>query len=152
QGRMIPAELARIMSSDFKDGFIPLMVGATAGTTVLGAFDPIREIAESCRAHQVWLHVDAAWGGGAVFSSEHRRLLAGLDRAGSVTFDAHTALGAPLVTSLFLPPHAGILRDTDRGGGSEYLFREYENSQWDTGTYSLQCGRRADVLKLWFLW
>src|SRR5690606_4662973 len=45
-----------------------------------------------------------------------------------------------------------ILRATTRGGGAEYLFHDEERVDWDTGTYSLQCGRRADSLKLWFLW
>ncbi len=56
------------------------------------------------------------------------------------------------MTSFFLTKHAGILKNTNRGGGAEYLFHEYDNSEWDTGTYSLQCGRRADILKFWLLW
>ena len=72
--------------------------------------------------------------------------------ADSVAFDAHKTMGTPLITSFFLTKHAGILRNTNRGGGSEYLFHEYDNSEWDTGTYSLQCGRRADILKFWLLW
>jgi glutamate/tyrosine decarboxylase-like PLP-dependent enzyme len=61
-------------------------------------------------------------------------------------------MGTPLMTSFFLTKHPGILKNANRGGGSEYLFHEYDNSDWDTGTYSLQCGRRADVLKFWMLW
>ncbi len=152
RGEMIPAELERIIVSDIKDGFTPIMVGVTSGSTVLGAFDPITPIAKICDAHQIWLHVDAAWGGGALFSKKNRFLLKGIELADSVTFDAHKILGAPMVTSFFLTKHAGILRTTNRGGGAEYLFHEYDNSDWDTGTYSLQCGRRADALKLWLLW
>lgn len=152
QGEMIASELERIISTDLRDGYTPIMVGATIGSTVLGAFDPLLDIAKVCEAYKVWLHVDAAWGGGAVFSDSFRKKLKGIELADSITFDGHKTLGTPLITSFFLTKHSGILRNTNRGGGAEYLFHEYDNSDWDTGTYSLQCGRRADALKLWFLW
>ncbi len=152
RGEMIPEELERIIAADLKDGFTPLMVGATFGTTVPGAFDPVKRIADVCEHFKVWLHVDAAWGGAAVFSHSAKDLIGGIERADSVTFDAHKTMGAPLITSFFLTKHSGILRSTNRGGGGEYLFHEFDNSDWDTGTYSLQCGRRADALKLWLLW
>lgn len=152
KGEMIPEELERILSNDLKEGYVPIMVGATFGTTVMGAFDPIVKIAKICEAYKVWLHVDAAWGGGALFTKKHKHLLKGIQLADSVAFDAHKTMGTPLITSFFLTKHPGILRNTNRGGGSEYLFHEYDNSEWDTGTYSLQCGRRADILKFWLLW
>ncbi|HXH31093.1 MAG TPA: aminotransferase class V-fold PLP-dependent enzyme [Bacteriovoracaceae bacterium] len=152
RGEMIPEELEKIITADLRDGFTPIMVGATIGTTVLGAFDPLEAITVICKAHKIWLHVDAAWGGGALFSTDHKSKTKGIAAADSVTFDAHKTLGTSLIASFFLTSHAGILKNANRGGGSEYLFHEYDNSEWDTGTYSLQCGRRADALKLWFLW
>ncbi|MGE3608706.1 MAG: aspartate aminotransferase family protein [Bacteriovoracaceae bacterium] len=152
RGGMLAEELERIIISDIKDGYTPIMVGATAGSTVLGAFDPLIKIAKVCEAYRIWFHVDAAWGGGAIFSKTAKHLLKGIELADSITFDAHKTLGTPLITSFFLTKHSGILRNTNRGGGSEYLFHEYDNSEMDTGTYSLQCGRRADALKLWMLW
>lgn len=50
------------------------------GTTVLGAFDPIPALADVCEKHGLWLHVDAAWGGGALMSKRHRHLLEGIHR------------------------------------------------------------------------
>lgn len=152
KGEMIPEQLEHIISNDLKEGYVPIMVGATFGTTVMGAFDPIIKIAKICEKFKVWLHVDAAWGGGALFTKNHKHLLKGIQLADSVAFDAHKTMGTPLMTSFFLTKHSGILRNTNRGGGSEYLFHEYDNSEWDTGTYSLQCGRRADILKFWLLW
>lgn len=152
RGEMIPEDLERAIKADMRDGYTPLMVGATSGTTVLGAFDPLEKIARICENHKLWFHVDAAWGGGALFSNSARHLLKGIELADSVTFDAHKTMGTPLITSYFLTKHEGILKKTNRGGGAEYLFHEYDNSEWDTGTYSLQCGRRADVLKFWMLW
>lgn len=152
KGEMIPEELERIIRADVKEGYVPIMVGATCGTTVLGAFDPLLKIAKICEAYKVWFHVDAAWGGGALFSNSAKHLLKGIQFADSVTFDAHKTLGTPMIASYFLTKHSGILKNTNRGGGAEYLFHEYDNSEWDTGTYSLQCGRRADALKFWLLW
>lgn len=62
------------------EGATPFLVSATAGTTVLGAFDPIDAIADLCEKHKLWLHVDAAWGGGALMSKKHRTLLKGVER------------------------------------------------------------------------
>ena len=69
-GEMIPEELERIILADVKEGYVPIMVGATFGTTVMGAFDPILKIAKICESFKVWLHTDAAWGGGALFSKK----------------------------------------------------------------------------------
>lgn len=62
------------------EGAIPFMVVATAGTTVLGAFDPIDKIADLCGKYNMWLHVDAAWGGGVLMSQKYRHLLSGIER------------------------------------------------------------------------
>lgn len=69
-------EIERVKAEDA----VPLMVSATAGTTVLGAFDPLPEIADLCAKHKMWMHVDAAWGGGALVSQKYRKLLQGIER------------------------------------------------------------------------
>ncbi|XP_043931451.1 glutamate decarboxylase 1 isoform X2 [Protopterus annectens] len=80
RGKMIPADLeGRILEAKQK-GYIPLYVNATAGTTVYGAFDPIHEIADICAKYNLWLHVDAAWGGGLLMSRKHRHKLSGIER------------------------------------------------------------------------
>ena len=61
-------------------GFTPYLVNATGGTTVLGAYDPIVEIADICEKYDMWLHVDVCWGGGALLSAKHRALLDGIER------------------------------------------------------------------------
>lgn len=62
------------------EGASPFMVSATAGTTVIGAFDPLEQIADLCEKYQLWFHVDAAWGGGALMSKKYRMLLKGIER------------------------------------------------------------------------
>lgn len=80
RGRMDISHLAQQIERSLSEGAAPFMVSATAGTTVIGAFDPISEIADICQKYNLWLHVDAAWGGGALISSKHRALLKGIER------------------------------------------------------------------------
>ena len=61
-------------------GLTPYLVNATAGTTVLGAYDPLSPIADVCEKYDMWLHVDCCWGGGALLSSKHRNLMNGIER------------------------------------------------------------------------
>lgn len=74
------ADLKDNIQKHITSGCEPLMVSATAGTTVLGAFDDLKSIADLCEVHGMWLHVDAAWGGGALMSQQHRYLLDGIER------------------------------------------------------------------------
>ncbi len=152
QGRMRASELDRLIGTAKERGFTPLACAATAGTTVLGAFDPLEEIAQVCEARGLWFHVDAAWGGGGLLSSKHRHLLKGIERADSVTWDTHKMLGTGLVSSFILTPHPGVLLASHRGGGNNYLFHDGQENTVDLGPSSLQCGRRVDALKVWLSW
>lgn len=58
RGRLIPSELERLVQERKAKGDIPFFVNCTSGTTVLGAFDPIEEIADICEKYKMWLHVD----------------------------------------------------------------------------------------------
>ena len=79
-GRMDMAHLKQEVARAKSEGAVPFMVSATAGTTVLGAYDPLEDIADICKEEHLWLHVDAAWGGGALMSARRRHLLAGIER------------------------------------------------------------------------
>lgn len=79
-GRMDLGDLQKQIERALEEGARPFMVSATAGTTVLGAFDEIDKIADVCQKYGLWLHVDAAWGGGALVSKKHRHLLKGIER------------------------------------------------------------------------
>lgn len=70
RGKMIPEDLEKSIKRAIAEKAKPFMVSATAGTTVLGAFDPIDKIADICEKYNLWLHVDAAWGGGALMSAK----------------------------------------------------------------------------------
>ena len=87
--RMVSAALAERIASDRAAGVRPMAVVATAGTTSTGAIDPIDDIARICADQEVWLHVDAAYGGPAVLAADLRPQLAGIERADSIAFDPH---------------------------------------------------------------
>ena len=130
---------------------VPLMICATAGTTVLGAFDPIDELAVLSKMHGIWLHVDGAWGGPVIFSNTHKKLVKGIEKADSLTFDAHKLLGANLTCSFFITNDPHILLAANDVSGADYLF--HDNSEViDRGRLSWQCGRQAEVMSLWTIW
>jgi L-2,4-diaminobutyrate decarboxylase len=83
-------------------GLIPMAFVATAGTTDFGSIDPLSEIAELCRFHALWMHVDAAYGCGLLISLKFRHLLAGIEYADSVTVDYHKSFLQPVSCSAFL--------------------------------------------------
>jgi sulfinoalanine decarboxylase/sulfinoalanine decarboxylase/aspartate 1-decarboxylase len=149
-GRMIPARLDEAIGRDIADGIRPLMIVATSGTTVMGAFDPIDTIADVAHKHSLWLHVDGAFGGTALLSPTHRRLMAGLERADSFTWDAHKMMGVPLVSSVCLTREPGLMRRHFDESAS-YLFQQ-DTNDLNPGTRSIQCGRPNEAIKLWALW
>ena len=151
-GRMRIDKLQEEIERTRTNGQTPFCVIATAGTTVRGAFDPIKEIAETCSDNDIWLHVDAAWGGSCMFSTKHRELMDGVELADSVCWDAHKMMGVPLVCSAFLIKKPEILRKVcSHGDVAHYLFHG-DSEDVDIGRISLQCGRRNDALKLFLAW
>ena len=150
RGRMEPAALRKAVLADLADGHQPMMVNATAGTTVLGAFDPLDELADVCGEHSMWLHVDGAFGGSAVLDPEQAHLLKGCERADSVAWDAHKVMGAQLSCSVVLVRERGLLA-CSLDENASYLFQG-DDQELNPGTRSVQCGRRNDALKLWTLW
>ncbi|MBW2463623.1 MAG: aminotransferase class V-fold PLP-dependent enzyme [Deltaproteobacteria bacterium] len=103
--RMHVASLAAQVSEDRKAGHLPFLVVATAGTTGTGAIDPLPAIADFAEQLGLWLHCDAAWGGGALLSPRLRHHLTGIERADSVTWDAHKWLSTPMGAGAFLCRH-----------------------------------------------
>ena len=154
-GAMRTDALENAIDESFRQGKHPFFIGATAGTTVLGAFDPLKDLAAVAKKHSLWFHVDAAFGGSAILSSKHKHLLAGSELADSIVWDWHKMLGLPLMCSALLVAGKGTLLETVSTGhqaDEEYIFHEKEGAHLDLGPLSLQCGRRVDVLKLWLTW
>jgi len=151
-GRMRPEALARAIRDSKARGERPFLVAATAGTTVCGAYDPLLAIGKLAREQDLWLHVDASYGGGVLLSPTHKKLMEGVQLADSVTWNPHKMMGVPLACSALLMRKRGTLLVTN-GMGAEYLFHEDDDkAQYALGDLGLQCGRRTDAFKLWFSW
>jgi glutamate/tyrosine decarboxylase-like PLP-dependent enzyme len=149
-GEMRLDVLAGMIASDRAQGYVPGIIIATAGTTVLAAFDPIAEIANIARKEKIWLHVDASYGGSALMSPEHSHLLEGVHHADSVAWNPHKAMGVPLSCAAFITRKPELLRRS-LDEAADYLFQG-DSDRYDPGQRSLQCGRRNDALKVWAAW
>lgn len=149
RGQMCPQALNAAIERTGEGGRVPFFVCATAGTTVLGAFDNFPEIAEICQRHVVWLHVDACLGGSAVLSPVRKaELLQGISLADSLAWNPHKSLGVPLQCSMFLTRHAGLLHQCN-SANADYLFQQdkFYDSTYDSGDKSVQCGRKVSEQK-----
>lgn len=153
-GRMQTAALAAAIGEALAAGRRPFFVGATAGTTVMGAFDSIRELRALCDQHGLWLHVDAAWGGAALLSSSDavRGLLDGVDSSDSIAWNPHKLMGLPLQCSAFITRHGGLLLECNRSDAAYLFQRDKLNADMDIGDKTIQCGRLPDSFKLWLAW
>ncbi len=146
-------QLDKILS-DLRSRNVPsVAVSAGACSTPVGAFDPLPEVAEVCRRHEVWLHVDAAHGGAACLSSRHRHLVEGLELADSVVCDAHKMLFMPALCAMVFYRNrehryaafeqvAPYLFDPSAPGMAEF----------DSGMSNLECTKRAAAMGLWGVW
>ena len=94
--RLRPGTVVAAVRADRSAGRIPFALCASAGSTNAGAVDPLAELADVCAAEGLWLHVDAAYGGFAALTAKGQAMLAGLDRADSVTLDPHKWLYQPM--------------------------------------------------------
>jgi len=126
-----------------------MAIVATAGTTDAGAIDPLRAIAELAKEQQIWVHVDAAWGGALLLSEKHRDYLDGIELVDSVTLDFHKQYFQTISCGAFLlkeARHYELMRYQ-----AAYLNSEFDEEQGvpNLVSKSLQTTRRFDALKLW---
>jgi glutamate/tyrosine decarboxylase-like PLP-dependent enzyme len=152
QGKMLAADLKDKIKTQKDLGKVPLILCLTAGTTVKGAVDDIEELTKIAHDNNMWSHVDGAWGGSIILSKKRAGLFKGLSSADSFAWDCHKTMGTGLISSFFLTKHRNALKQTNSGGGDTYIFHDYENSAYDSGPNSLQCGRKVDALKVWLSW
>jgi len=105
-GQMAIDLLEQAIENDRASGMHPVMVVATAGTTNAGVVDPLQDCADIARDAGLWYHVDAAWGGALIASPRLSSLLEGIERADSITIDAHKWFATTMGCGMFLSPHA----------------------------------------------
>jgi sulfinoalanine decarboxylase/sulfinoalanine decarboxylase/aspartate 1-decarboxylase len=150
EGRIVVSHLEKMIEDDVSDGGLPIMVNLTAGTTVLGSFDPIRQVSEVCNKHKMWLHVDGAYCGSVLFSKKYKHLIDGIELVDSFSINAHKMIGTPLSCSIIVVKDNKHLYDSFSNDAS-YLYQT-DHDGFNLGKTSLQCGRRNDALKFWTLW
>ncbi|MEZ5126786.1 MAG: pyridoxal-dependent decarboxylase [Thermoleophilia bacterium] len=153
RGRMDPRRLDEELARLRAEGRPVVAVVACACATPIGAFDPLEEIAAVCRKHGVWLHADAAHGGSALLSERHRHLLAGIEHADSVVWDAHKMLFVPGLCAFVLYRDRSRVFDTFRQD-APYLFDPAAPglADYDSGVRSVECTKRAAAFGLWGVW
>lgn len=194
-GSMEVSALRAALHEAASAGEIPLAVCATAGTTVRGAYDTLQSIAQLCKEYNAWFHVDACWGGAAIFSPRFRDKLAGIDQADSIAYNPHKLLGIPQICSFVLGRdmrtfwysnkvdagylfHQGTTSTSSKACQSDgcrstanvtpvdehfdlqYKWRDANhiiaapdpNKVYDLASFTPQCGRRSDAVKLYFHW
>ncbi len=147
--QMDPAHLAEAIEEDRDAGKIPFCVAASAGTTSSGSVDPLDQIAEICERESLWLHVDAAFGGGAILTRRGRDQMRGIERAKSIAVDPHKWFFQPYECGCVLVRDPVMLYDTFQdlavyetdtdGGSTDINYRDM----------GLQRSRNFKAFKLW---
>ena len=144
--RMRIDALRDALNADGAGGVTPVAVVATAGTTLTGAIDPLAEIAEICADRGIWMHVDAAYGGPAAAVPSVAPLFAGLERADSVTVDAHKWMGVQKSCSLVMLAQQGALQ---RAFSHNEAYMPHAGVAANGVDSTLEYSRPVRSLKLW---
>jgi len=147
QRRMRPSALAEILRG-LNDRQTPVAIVATAGTTDFGSIDPLLEIADIAAEHAVWLHIDAAYGFGALFSERLASRLAGIERADSITLDLHKLGWQPAAASVLLVADTSNFAALDREVAYLNPSDDIEAGLDGLLGRSLQTTRRPDAVKV----
>ena len=147
--RIDPVALRATLATLQSQSLLPMAIVATAGTTDFGSIDPLSALAALARDAKTWFHVDAAYGGALLFSTDHRAKLTGIEQADSLAIDFHKLLWQPIPCSVFLLCEAQHF-------DSIKMHADYLNPELDEEagvpnlvTTSLLTSRRFDALKLW---
>jgi len=141
-------QLEAQIQQDRAAGHVPFCVVATAGTTNSGAVDDLPGVAAICKRHNLWMHVDGAYGAAAIFSDRHRDLVTGIELADSITIDPHKWLAMPFAAGVVLTSHPKSLRQAF-AVSTPYMPRIPGPEVLDNFKVSTQWSRRMNSLKLW---
>lgn len=148
--RMDPEALHARIHADLKDGKTPFLVVSTVGTTAVTSIDPCKEIQEITSHHNLWHHVDAAYGGGAAILEENAWMFDGVAEADSVVMNPHKWLFVPIDCSAFYCRWPEYLQQAF-SLVPEYLRTAEDPRAVNLMDYGIPLGRRFRALKMWFV-
>lgn len=151
--RIDPDRAEAALAAARRSGLTVFCLVASAGTTSVGAFDPLADLAALAAEHGLWLHVDGAHGASLLVSDDLRGKLRGLDKADSLTWDAHKLMFVPAPCTML------FYRDREHASGAfqqqaSYVFDEQPDaySELDSGGRTVECTKRPMIMGLWALW
>lgn len=148
EGAQLEETLAQLSSEDRKRVFAVI---ATGGTTNAGIIDDLAGIARVCKAENIWFHVDAAYGGGALAASSVRHLFSGIEHSDSITIDPHKWLFSPYDCGAVIYRDPELARSAHSQEGSYLDIFSDEGAQgFNPADYQIQLTRRVRGLPLWF--
>ncbi len=142
-------ELRKQIQKDLKSNKLPLFLTATMGSTSAGIIDPLETLGDIAKEYNMWLHIDAAWGGALCLLEEFYKEYKGIEKSDSITFDPHKWLSIPMGSGIFLTQHPLTLMQTFEVNDIHYMPKETHVNQ-DSEPYrqSMQWSRRFIGLKL----
>ncbi len=150
RGAIIPDRLPNAYEKLKNDGKRAFALTANACSTAVGIYDPLQEIGDFCKAHDIWFHVDGAHGASALLSEKQRHLLKGVEKADSVIWDAHKLMRTPtLCAALLVRDHRTI--DHAFQQEASYLFHEKEQPGFDFMHRTVECTKAGLGLKLFMV-
>ena len=144
-GRLHVAALRAMLFADRAEGCVPVMIGATAGTTNAGMIDPLSACVDIARENGAWCHVDAAWAGALVADDDLRTELAGIEEADSITIDAHKWFATTMGCGMVLLRDPALLSTAFQASNT---YMPSNTPQVDPYVTSLQWSRRFVGLRL----
>ncbi|KAI5959050.1 GAD2 [Candida pseudojiufengensis] len=153
-GKLIIDDLEKTITKSIEDGYTPLYINSTAGTTVFGSYDNFTEISKIAKKYNIFFHIDGSWGGNVIFSEKYKDRLKGSEFADSITVNPHKMLGIPNTCSFLLLPNVNNFQ-TAMSLKAPYLFHQRENEDdenYDLADGTMGCGRRADSFKFYLSW
>jgi len=149
--RMDVNSLDQRIAEDRQNGFQPMAVVATVGTTSTASVDPVRDIGDVCRQAKIWLHIDAAYGGGFAMVPQYEWITEGWELADSIVINPHKTVFVPLDFSvLYVRDLARLQRVFSLV--PEYLRGDTVEAEKNYMDYGIQLGRRFRALKAWMIW
>ncbi len=139
-------DLSTQIQEQLKSGKQPFAIVATAGTTVSGNIDPLKEISEIAKKYNLWLHIDAIYGGAVIFSEKHKHIINGIEQANSISFNPQKWLYVSKTSSMVLFRDFNNMKDNFRISAP---YMKEQSAYINLGEINIQGTKYAEVLKLW---